>query len=342
MKRTVAALLLMLFALIPGSANAQNGPLKTVNAALAFVASSTLPMWIAEDEGLFKKHGLDVKLNLFQGSAAATQALLSGSIDIVFGSASAAITVVGRGVPVAVVATTHLLNYELVTRPDMTSADQLRGKTIGISAFSGGDDFALRRLLPKLGLTLNKDVKFVVLGTPNPYQKAEAVLNGTTDATMVTFEVVDTMKLQHKTLNVIASILPNGIKLSVGDIYATRSFIKKSPDVVENFLRAYTEAIRMAKNDKQLDFKLYRKYTNYKNEGVLEKIYKETILGQFANVPYPNVEAILTQRDDMATTSPDLAKLKTMKVDAFIDNGPLDAIEKAGFSKSLPPLKPQE
>ena len=65
------------------------------------------------------------------------------------------------------------------------------------------------------------------------------------------------------------------------------------------------------------------------------------MLGQFQSEPYPNVEAILTQRDDMATTSPDLSKLTGMSADAFIDNGPLTALEKDGFFKSLPALKPQ-
>jgi NitT/TauT family transport system substrate-binding protein len=326
---------------VSGGARADVAGPRKINVAYAFVASSTLPMWIAQDEGLFKKYGLVVNMILFQGSAAATQALLSGSVDIVYGSASAAITVVGRGAAVAVIATTHLLNYQLVARPNIKTAAQLRGGTIGISAYSGGDDFALRRLLPKLGLTLGKDVKFVVLGTPNPVQKAEAVLNGNADATLATFEVADTLKLQGKPMSVLAELLPNGIKLSVGDIYVTRSYLAKNPEVVKDFLRAFVEAIRMAKNDKQLSMDTLRKYIGIQNEGILAEIYEKTVVGQFKDPPYPDVDAILTQRDDTATTSPDLAKLKTMPIDAFIDNGPLKALAAEGFYNSLPPLKPQ-
>jgi NitT/TauT family transport system substrate-binding protein len=334
----IAASLLTLFSMIAGNANAQQAELQKLNVAYAFVATATSALWVAEDEGLFKKHGLEVKMILFQGSAAATQALLGGGVDIVFGSAAAAITVVGRGVPVAVIATTHLLNYQLVTRANVTNVQQLRGKTIGISAFSGGDDFALRRLLPKLGLTLDKDVKFVVLGTPNPYQKAEAVINGTTDATLSSYEVTETLKLQGKNMNVLAETLPHGIKLSVGDIYATRSYLKKSPETVKNFLRAYIEAIRMAKNDKQLVAKTLRKYTKIENDQILERIYKVTVVGEFLDVPYPHIEAIIMQRDDTSTTVPDLARLKGMSVDDFVDNGPMAALEKEGFFKGLPPL----
>ena len=339
-RRMIAAAALLLLA-VPICARAEGTGLQKVNAAYAFVASSTLPMWIAEDEGLFKKHGLDVTMILFQGSAAATQALLGGGVDIVFGSAASAITVVGRGVPVAVIATTHLLDYQLVARPNVTSVEQLRGKTVGISAFSGGDDFALRRLMPKLGLIPNKDITFVVLGTPNPAQKAEAVLNGTTDATLVTFEVTDQLKLQGKPMSVLAALLPNGIKLSVGDIYAMRPYLVKNPETVKKFMSAFVEAIRMAKNNKQLSVETLRKYIKIDDPGVLEQIYEKTVLGQFQDEPYPNVEAILTQRDDMATTSPDLAKLTSMNADAFIDNGPLTALDKEGFFKSLPALKPQ-
>jgi NitT/TauT family transport system substrate-binding protein len=336
--RTFAALMAAFLFALP--ARADEG-LQKVNVAYAFVASSTLPMWVAQDQGLFRKQGLDVHMILFQGSAAATQALLGGSVDIVFGSASAAITVVGRGAPAAVIATTHLIDYQLVARPNVTSVDQLRGGSVGISAFSGGDDFALRRLLPKIGLTLNKDVKFVVLGTPNPAQKAEAVLNGNADATLVTFEVTDALKLQGKPMSVLAELLPNGVKLSVGDIYAMRPYIAKNPEIVRKFMRAFIAAIRTAKNDKQLSMDTLRKYIKTEDPGILSEIYRKTVVGQFRDLPYPDVEAILTQRDDTATTSPDLAKLGTMGIETFVDNGPLKAIEAEGYMNTLPPLKPQ-
>jgi NitT/TauT family transport system substrate-binding protein len=337
----IAAALMVLASLFCGGAGAQQAPLQKLNVAYAFVASSTTPLWIAQDEGLFKKYGLDVKMILFQGSAAATQALLGGSVDIVYGSAASAITVVGRGAPVAIIATQHLLNYQLAARPEVTKIDQLRGKNFGISAFSGGDDFALRRLLPKMGLSLEKDVKFVVLGTPNPYQKAEAVLNGNADATMATFEVVDTLGIRGKKMSVLGDLLSNGIKLSVGDIFTTRAFLKNSPDTAKNFLRAFAEAIRMAKNDKQLVFATLRKYTKSENDKILEEIYKTDVVGEYQDKPYPIIEAILTQRDDMSTTGPDLAKLKDMSADAFVDNGPMTAIEQEGFFAKLPPLKSQ-
>lgn len=340
MRRAFWAAALALAGFGAGGAGAAE-PLVKVNAAYAFVASSTLPMWIAEDQGLFKKYGLDVKMILFQGSAAATQALLGGSVDLVFGSAASAITVVGRGAPVAVIATTHLLDYQLAARPEVTKAAELRGKSVGISAFSGGDDFASRRLLAKYGLTVGKDVKFVVLGTPNPYQKAEAVLNGTVDATLATFEVTDTLKLQGKPMSVLGSLLENGIKLSVGDIYATRPWLAKHADTAKNFLRAFVEAVRLAKNDKALSEATLRKYTKTANQAVLDKIYEKTVVGQFQDQPYPIEESILIQRDDMATTSPDLAKLKSMKAASFIDDAPLQALEQEGFFKRLPPLKPQ-
>jgi len=337
MRRMIAISVLALFSTIAGNAQAQQADLQKLNVAYAFVATATTPLWIAEDEGLFKKNGLEIKMILFQGSAAATQALLGGGVDIVFGSAAAAITVVGRGVPIAVIATTHLLNYQLVSRPNVTRAEQLRGKTIGISAFSGGDDFALRRLLPKLGLTLDKDVKFVVLGTPNPYQKAEAVINGTADATLSSYEVTETLRLQGKNMSVLAETLPNGIKLSVGDIYATRPYLKKSPETVKSFLRAYVEAIRLAKNDKQLVFKTLRKYTKIENEQILERIYVKTVVGEFLDVPYPHLEAIIMQKDDTSTNIPDLARLKDMRAEEFVDNGPMAALENEGFFKGLPP-----
>ena len=340
MTKMIAVLLLLLGSGAAGAASAQGG-MQKVNVGIAFVSTQTLPIWVAEDEGLAKKYGLDLKLILFQGSAAATQALVAGSVDIVFGTASAAITVVGRGAPVALVAMEQLINYEVVARPDFTSMEQLRGRSAGISAFSGGDDFALRRLLPKFGLTPDKDVKIVVLGTPNSYQKDQAVLNGTVDATLSSFDVIATLKAEGKQMSVLAETLANGVKLSVGDIYVMRPYLAKNRGTVENFLRAYVEAVRMIKNDKQLAIQHLKKYTHVTNPEVEETVYQKLVLGEIRDVPWPIEESILQQRDDMATTSPDLARLKNMGIDAFVDEGPLRTLEKEGFFEKLPPLKAQ-
>lgn len=341
MRARIGLALLLLGAMWVEPAAAEDSGLQHVNVGYAFVASTTLPVWIARDEGLYKKYGLDVKLFSFQGSAAATQALLGGSLDIVFGSADAVVTVVGRGAPAAVIGTTQLLNYELVARPDFTSVAELRGRTAGISAFSGGDDFALRRLLPKFGLQPGKDVRIVVLGTPNSYQKDEAVLNGTIDATLSSFDVVDTLKLQGKKMSVLAETLPNGVKLTVGDLFTTRAYLANHGANVANFMRAYVAAIRMAKNSKALTYAYLKKYTRVDNPVIQEETYKRRILGEFQSMPWPNEEAILAQRDDIASSSPDLARLKGMNAAAFIDAAPLKTLEAQGFLKSLPPLKPE-
>ncbi|MGE0747010.1 MAG: ABC transporter substrate-binding protein [Rhodospirillales bacterium] len=339
MRRTIALLALLPVMLAAGGAAAQQAELKKMNVASAFAATTTLPLWIADNEGLFRKHGLDVKLILFQGSAQATQALLGGSADIVFGTASAAVTAAGRGAPTAIVATTSLIDYMLVVRPTTTSADQLRGKSLGISNFSGGDDFALIRLLPKLGLTYKQDVKFVVLGTPNPYQKVEAVLNGTTDGTLATFEVVETLKVQGKQTNTLAELIASGVKSSTGDIYTTRSYISRNGEDVKRFLRAFSEAIRLAKNDKDVTFATLKKHTNTKNDTVLEKLYVRTVVNGFQDMPYPIDEAIIAVRDDMADTGGDLAKLRDMGIEKFVDNAPMKALEQEGFFAKLPPRK---
>lgn len=339
MRRMIALLVAAQISLFASAASAQQPEPRKMNLGTAFAATSTLPIWIADDEGLFKKHGLEVKLIFFQGSAAATQALLGGSVDLVFGSAAAAVTATGRGAPLAIIATTSLIDYMLVTRPTTTKPEQLRGKTLGISNFSGGDDFALIRLLPKLGLIPKQDVKFVVLGTPNPYQKAEAVLNGTTDGTLATFEVVETLKAQGKPMNVLAELIANGVNLSTGDIYATRPYLAKNPDDVKRFLRAFSEAIRLAKNDKQVTFETFKKHTNTKNDAVLEKLYERTIVRGFLDVPYPIEDAIIAVRDDLSETSTDLRRLMDMAPDKFVDNGPLRALEQEGFFAKLPPLK---
>ncbi len=52
------------------------------------LSAELLPLWIGQDRGLFKKHGLDTEVITIQGGPLAIQALLSGSTQFHAGGTS--------------------------------------------------------------------------------------------------------------------------------------------------------------------------------------------------------------------------------------------------------------
>src|SRR5579864_7660568 len=65
-------------------------------------ASPILPANVADKLGLFKKHGLDVKISDFTGGSKVSQAMVAGSIDIGVG-AGTEMAFVAKGAPIIAV-----------------------------------------------------------------------------------------------------------------------------------------------------------------------------------------------------------------------------------------------
>src|SRR5258706_11002068 len=65
--------------------HAHGAPLRVGSAGLS---GELLPLWIAQDRGLFKKHGLDTEVITIQGGPLTVQALLSGSVQFHAGGTS--------------------------------------------------------------------------------------------------------------------------------------------------------------------------------------------------------------------------------------------------------------
>src|SRR4030095_3100829 len=75
-------LLTILIAICTAVTTARGAELLPLRATHASIGRSSAPLWIAQDKGVFNKYGLAVDLR-YMLSATGTQALLSGSMDIV-------------------------------------------------------------------------------------------------------------------------------------------------------------------------------------------------------------------------------------------------------------------
>ena len=152
-----------LFLLVP-SLSAQEKKLDPFTISYASVSGTRGPLWIAQDLGLFAKYGLDVNLVYIASGVISVNALLSGSVDIIAASGSSVVSAAARGAPLVIIASLGHIAYKLVALPSITTVQGLKGKIIGSSRIGAGTDYALKRLLPKLGLTPGKDVQLIPTG----------------------------------------------------------------------------------------------------------------------------------------------------------------------------------
>jgi NitT/TauT family transport system substrate-binding protein len=312
---------------------AEGKKLERVIVANAVVSENRVPLWIAKDMGIFEKYGLDVQIVFIRGAGLNVAALVGGDVHIAFAAGLPAIAAAARGAPIVLLATLGPTEYQLVSQPSISSIQQLKGKTIGVANFGAGDYFVLRRLLPKMGLAPDKDVKIIAVGATQSYEKLQILLTGRIDSTLSTAESVTRFQLEGNKFNVIADTTKEAVEVSGTDIFTTRQFLKNYPDRMKSFLKGFSEGISIGRDNKELVYQTVRKYMKVEDRKLLEVMVRyRYLLGPNPQKPYPLKNALDLDIADLSATS--APELKGKKASDYIDTTLLGELEREGFFAS--------
>ena len=100
-------------------------------------SAGVLPLWLAKEAGIFARNGLDVQAVRVH-AAVGVMALMSGELQFVLASSPVVVDSALRGSSAVYVAGgMSTLDFVLVTRPEIKTPEQLKGATVGLSAFRG-------------------------------------------------------------------------------------------------------------------------------------------------------------------------------------------------------------
>ena len=201
--------------------------------------------YVAQEEGLFKKHGLDVRINTGPSGSAMVAFLVNGQIESAFGSEIAGVANHNLDANVVVVAqATRLVRWIAVVGRNIDNLDQLKGKKVGIARGSGGEVFWLA-MIDKLRLN---PADYTVVNVEAPEMVA-ALERGNIDAYAV-WEPWVTRGLgavkNTKILKDQENILEQGVY-----IYMNKAWIAKNPAAAEGFMRALLEATDLINKDRK-------------------------------------------------------------------------------------------
>jgi ABC-type nitrate/sulfonate/bicarbonate transport system substrate-binding protein len=316
-----------LFGLSLATAHGQEKKLERFYLSNSTLSESRAPLYIAQDLKLFEKFGLDAAIVNIRGSAINNASLMAGEIQMAVANGTIAITAAARGAPVVIVATIGPTRYSLVSRA-LGSAQQLKGKTIGIGGFGIGDYHALRRLLAKLGLS-EKDVTLLPTGTTSSFDRINMMLSGKADAVMATKSNIDRVELRGVKLHVLAGTEESGVDVSGGDFFVTREFLRRKPNQVKAVFRAFGEAVRIGRENKEVFHRAIRRYMKEDNGALIDRFYDAHYY--FAAKPRtmrPLETALDLDIRDLQTT---VAELRGRRAAEFIDATALREVEKEGF-----------
>src|SRR5579885_1825347 len=125
-------------------AAAPAAPPRHLAVALSAVNAIAAPLWVAVDEGLFRKHGLEVEIANLDGGSRAVAAIVSGDAPIGVLNAGSVVDARLQGTDVLVLAGLFDTYYfQIYSRPEIRSPAELRGRTIAASGARAASERAI-------------------------------------------------------------------------------------------------------------------------------------------------------------------------------------------------------
>jgi NitT/TauT family transport system substrate-binding protein len=297
--------------------------LKPIRIAYSQVAAAFAPIWIANDQGLLRKHGLDAEV-VSLAKPVDIQSLVSGDVQITVDGSAAVDAIAGGANLIYVGVPLPVYTQAVYGQPSIQSLGGLAGKTIGVTSQGGSSDNALRTLLAREGVDQsqlnitylredaailaalqNGNVQAAILTSPNMLRAREAGMR----------EIVDTVPLNLRTINT--------------GLITRKDWARDNEDQVLSFLRAYMEASKIAKTDPDTTKALITKYTGLTDAAMLDEAYQNSAAGWAI---YPIVHDADVQNVIDLSANPEV---KARKPADYYDNSYLQKLE--SFARALDP-----
>ena len=289
------------------------------------VDASNAVWYTAQEVGLFKKNGLDSELIYIPSTTTAVASIIAGDIPI--GNASGggvASAVVGGANLVIVGCMLNTLPYELVVQESIKTAEDLRGKNIGISRIGSASDVAARVLIKGLGLEPVKDVPILQVG--GAPERAGAFRGGRIAGFPSPPGIIQ-----------LAQGMPHRVMISTADFQkrfefpficatTTKPYLASHRDAVKRVLMALIESMAVFKNPKEESKKIIAKYSRQNNPAYLESSYV-AVAKLYDRVPLVTREGMEVQIKEALARKPGA----TLRVEDLVDDSIVRELEKSGF-----------
>jgi NitT/TauT family transport system substrate-binding protein len=321
--------LVVIGAALAGSAQgaAQAESLTKLRVAYDGYSMTSVPLYYAEHEGIFKKFGLDVKPAFVEGGSLLTQAVVGGSIDIAQNGYTPAAGAAVQGADIVFIGgISNKLPFQLVVKSSIKGAADLKGQGIAISRYGSSTDTAADFALKHLGLTRN-DVIVRQLG--GPATRNAALTSGQVAGTMEQYP--DTGQLEQQGFHVLVDVTELAGDYPNTSYATSRTFLKNNPDAVKRFFMAMATAVHEFKRNPELAIRITQEFLNVK-EPPLAKAAYEAYVKVYPDDLRPSVTGIALVLREFAKSD---AKAGKLKPEDLVDTTILDALAREGFFARL-------
>lgn len=315
-----------IFFLLLSAIDIRAQPLTRVMSGYAATSGPHAVLWLAREAGLFEKNGLRTDIAYIRSGSTMGQALVAGEIQLAQMGGPAALAAGVAGFDVTMVAVA-LNTTPIVIMGKVSKMEELKGKAIGVTRYGSNTDISARFAIRKAGLQPEKDVALIQL------EDYAGIMGGIQSGRIAAGALADPFTDHAKKLGYqeIADVAALGLEFPFVGIVTKKTFIKEQPDVVQRFVRAYTESIALYKNNREMAKKVTSKYTGIKDPEILNSTV-DFYAPKLASVPYPTIGGIRFVLDQVAIRDP---RAKNFSPETFMDLRFVKQLEDSGFIQGL-------
>jgi len=297
---------------------------------LSSVSALHSAVWVAEQKGLFRKHGVDVEVIVTGQGGTAVSALLANDIQTASSAGDALVNAALHGGDTVMIA--GVINkglQRIMVRPEIKTPADLKGKKVGVTRIGAVSHSVLLMMLKRWNMGPT-DVQVMQVGSsPNMLASLD---RGGIDAAVLT--IPSMFVAEDRGYKVLIDLADTDIYYLHTMIASTRSYIKANRDKVIRYLKGYLEGIAYFKRNRKESLDVVKKKLrlNADQERNLERSFDLLSTKYYETMPYPSLRGVETVLSFIEKDNP---KAKTADPKSFIDDTLLREIDASGFVKGL-------
>jgi len=298
-----------------------------IKIAYSGVSASGTPVWLAKEEGIFTKHGLEADLVAVRSAPLQVTALVSNEVQFVRGSVSSMLTAAAQGAKLKILLSlfAERASYDFLVSSSITRPADLKGKKIGVQDFSGLLWTLTMLSLREMGLDPQRDnISIQAIGDSTVI--AQSLATGIIDAAPL--DKLQSVRLQGLGVKVLLDL--SRIAFPSSPFMGAEAFIEKNPQVVEKFIKALIEASTIMRAQKERGLAVLQRHI--KTDRALAEIGYKNLLEDLTAYTFTSVKGLRTVQEIVALRDPKIAKYN---VEDLLDQRVLKKVVESGYVEEV-------
>jgi NitT/TauT family transport system substrate-binding protein len=311
--------------------DAEAAELPLVRIAHGAFSEKVVALWLGAEQGLYRKHGVNIEVINIRSGPQTMAALVSGDIQVAYTIPGSVVSAATSGLDVAFFAgIVNKADGDFIAVPSVRSAEDLKGKRIGVQSIGGGVWSMAMLAIEHLGLEPGRDRMTVMIVGDSPVL-AQSLESGGIEATYLNYTHSRTLK--EKGFPVMLDLGKASIPYQGLAAATRRGYLKQNPQIIDGLMRGFAETVSFIHKPANKEIVIRSLVKNLRLRSPNDAEIGYSALQWLYNLDIkPTIPGIQNMARFLAITNP---KVKSVKSEDVVDDGPWQRLEKTAFYREL-------